>query len=895
MLEFQKQILTEIVAEDGLLIMSPGLGLFDIQSHLIQLYTGGSHLVLIIDLPQEEQTLVQKSLVSRGVPFEDNIQSIEYNTSAEQRSLLYRKSGLFCVTSRILAVDMLLGRVPISLISGILIHNAHTVKPDSMVHLILRIYREENTEGFIKAFSDRPELFVGFSPLQNTMKALFLRKVHLWPRFQLVVSENLSNVDSEVIELRQPMTSSAETIQQSLVECLDATLGELRRMHPHQLDMDLESAFFKSADYIVRKQLDSVWHRVTPAAKQLVDDLKVLRQLLLCITTYDCVTFYSFLETIIAANKPEARQTRVSQWLFLEAGNRAVMEARKRVYLKKGDPEYEGDQPVKLVLEEQPKWKLLTSILKEIEHESLLDKYQQSPTLIMVSESRTCSHLQNYITHQSKFLSQLAHHFFKWRPSLQIQQPSQPVQPIQPIRGPSHKRRRVRGGGVSGTRRTENTAGDSTESDILSGMSVAEEPPEIRTDSILSSFNEIPKTRTLTIQCYDDNLHEQVLEDTQPRFIVLFDPNPAFIRQIEVYRAKYPLREVRVYFMLYENSVEEQNYLSLIKREKESFEKLIREKSVMAIPLPEKRPIRDLEVIRPNSRVAGGQIKVSSGPPIITVDIREFRNMLPPILYAYGIKIVPCTLQVGDYILSPNMCVERKSITDLTQSLQSGRLYNQCEAMSMYYKIPILLIEFDQNKSFTLQGLSELRDTIRLQDITTKLVVLTMAFPKLRIVWSSSPYETANIFEELKKTEEEPNSEKAAAIGAEEGEDGETIHNMTPQDVLRSMPGVNSKNYKYIINKVENLEELAGMSQKDIASIIGEDPSVAETKLKKLMELNIQLKEQLDIQRVPVSEASKALIEFCQSNTDLMIPSIWGNKQTDPFVEPVNGCGCAMM
>lgn len=29
--------------------------------------------------------------------------------------------------------------------------------------------------------------------------------------------------------------------------------------------------------------------------------------------------------------------------------------------------------------------------------------------------------------------------------------------------------------------------------------------------------------------------------------------------------------------------------------------------------------------------------------------------------------------------------------------------YTQCESMSLYYKIPILLIEFDQSKSFTLQ------------------------------------------------------------------------------------------------------------------------------------------------------------------------------------------------
>lgn len=193
-------------------------------------------------------------------------------------------------------------------------------------------------------------------------------------------------------------------------------------------------------------------------------------------------------------------------------------------------------------------------------------------------------------------------------------------------------------------------------------------------DDILPTFEEIPNTSLITIQCYEEDANEQILGDSQPRFIILFDPNPAFVRQIEVYRAQHPTIDIRVYFMLYENSVEEQNYLSLIRKEKESFERLIHEKSVMAIPLPDQRKEREVTIIRPSTRIAGGQVKAVTGPQIVTVDMREFRSSLPPILYADGIKIVPYTLQVGDYILSPDMCVERKSIADLIQSFSSGRL-----------------------------------------------------------------------------------------------------------------------------------------------------------------------------------------------------------------------------
>jgi ERCC4 domain len=41
-------------------------------------------------------------------------------------------------------------------------------------------------------------------------------------------------------------------------------------------------------------------------------------------------------------------------------------------------------------------------------------------------------------------------------------------------------------------------------------------------------------------------------------------------------------------------------------------------------------------------------------------------------------------LQVGDYVLSPDMCVERKAIPDLRQSLASGRLFHQVGSCKGY-------------------------------------------------------------------------------------------------------------------------------------------------------------------------------------------------------------------
>ena len=83
--------------------------------------------------------------------------------------------------------------------------------------------------------------------------------------------------------------------------------------------------------------------------------------------------------------------------------------------------------------------------------------------------------------------------------------------------------------------------------------------------------------------------------------------------------------------------------------------------------------------------------------------MREFGSSLPSVLHQQGMKIIPVTLEVGDYILSNDICDGRKSVADIFSSFASGRLYHQAETMTRHYRLPVLLIEFSQDKSFSFQ------------------------------------------------------------------------------------------------------------------------------------------------------------------------------------------------
>ncbi|KAI9351789.1 hypothetical protein DFJ73DRAFT_830901 [Zopfochytrium polystomum] len=329
----------------------------------------------------------------------------------------------------------------------------------------------------------------------------------------------------------------------------------------------------------------------------------------------------------------------------------------------------------------------------------------------------------------------------------------------------------------------------------------------------------------------------RALESLAPRWVILYDVDVGFVRRLEVYQVTNPTVNLSVYFMVYDNSVEEQRYLSLLRKEKDAFERLIRDKSVMAIPIdqdgriemnPEEKFWKSLD-----TRLAGGQRIPANEANQVIVDVREFGSALPLLLYSQGLNLRPCTLEVGDYILTPSICVERKSLPDLAQSFKSGRLFAQAEAMCRHYRTPLLLIEFSQIKAFdaglatSAVGVTSggaATANVDLQDLGAKLVMLTLTFPRLRIVWSSSPAATAEIFEDLKRDQLEPSMEEAMTIGVDSSSTSDSVYSITPADMVRCLPGVTFKNYRYVMGRAPNLRALVNLPQDECEKILGPGP-----------------------------------------------------------------------
>jgi DNA excision repair protein ERCC-4 len=189
---------------------------------------------------------------------------------------MYQRGGVFCVTSRILIVDLLNNILSPKDVDGLLIAHAEEVTYDSTEAFIVRIYasQKRRDQSFIKAFTDAPDrLFSGFAKIDKTLKALQVRRLHLYPRFHDVVRKELEASAPDIEEMHQPLSPAMKEIQSSIVAAVQTCMRELKNMTPFvewtSTDLALENCVTSSFDRAVHHQLEKEWHKLKPQTKQL--------------------------------------------------------------------------------------------------------------------------------------------------------------------------------------------------------------------------------------------------------------------------------------------------------------------------------------------------------------------------------------------------------------------------------------------------------------------------------------------------------------------------------------------------------------------------------------------------------------------------------------------------
>lgn len=118
---------------------------------MLRVYCDPSCLVLILNSDDFEEQYYIKMLNSQHIH--------EVANTAAERQKVYLEGGIQFISTRILVVDLLKNRVPIEHITGIFVLRAHGIIESCQEAFALRLYRQKNKTGFIRAFSLSVEAF----------------------------------------------------------------------------------------------------------------------------------------------------------------------------------------------------------------------------------------------------------------------------------------------------------------------------------------------------------------------------------------------------------------------------------------------------------------------------------------------------------------------------------------------------------------------------------------------------------------------------------------------------------------------------------------------------------------------------------------------------------------
>ena len=203
----------------------------------------------------------------------------------------------------------------------------------------------------------------------------------------------------------------------------------------------------------------------------------------------------------------------------------------------------------------------------------------------------------------------------------------------------------------------------------------------------------------------------------------------------------------------------------------------------------------------------------------IVIDKRERKSGIPKLLEAIGVNTEVKTLPIGDYIVSHETIVERKSINDFMSSIFDGRLFDQCNRLKDHFQFPIILLEgnIDEIESITENPLVfyGALSTIAI-DFKIPIVPTPNALHTARLLVSLASRKDSNKGPFLKKIKKSNDTQKQQIL------------------LLSSLPGVGEKTAIRMLEKFGTPLKVLSASTNDLSKITGLGESRAK-KIKKML------------------------------------------------------------
>ncbi|MFW9817805.1 MAG: ERCC4 domain-containing protein, partial [Candidatus Thorarchaeota archaeon] len=195
------------------------------------------------------------------------------------------------------------------------------------------------------------------------------------------------------------------------------------------------------------------------------------------------------------------------------------------------------------------------------------------------------------------------------------------------------------------------------------------------------------------------------------------------------------------------------------------------------------------------------------------IDSRELPTAVARELTRLDVVISGENLEIGDYVASEEVAIERKESNDFIQSLIDGRLFSQLSALRSAYRRPVLIIEGEQITGIRAVNPAAIYGA--LASIAIKIQV--------PIIWTRNSEETANVMYRIARMEQiESGRPLRTRSGDAKGSDAEAL-----EYIMSGFPGVDTVTSRAILSEFGTLENVFTAAFKDLQRVKGVGPKIA--------------------------------------------------------------------
>lgn len=204
----------------------------------------------------------------------------------------------------------------------------------------------------------------------------------------------------------------------------------------------------------------------------------------------------------------------------------------------------------------------------------------------------------------------------------------------------------------------------------------------------------------------------------------------------------------------------------------------------------------------------------------IVVDSRELRSNVAKKLYELGAEIQSEPLEIGDFLLSNEVAVERKTVDDFLQSIIDGRLFTQLSQMVKCFPKPVLIVEGDED-------IYNLR-MIHPNAIRAAISAVAVDF-RVPIINSQSEEETALFLYTIAKREQ---IEQNKSINIR-GEKKPLSDKFLQEYLVAGLPGIGVGIARNLLKHLKTVEKVFTANEKELEEV----PKIGKHKAKKIREI----------------------------------------------------------